>query len=74
VLMTFPLVLGSGKRLFGDGTLPGAMRLTDHEITSGGNVIATYEPDGGIAPGSFVTAAPSAAENERRARMAEGSW
>ncbi|MEA3017209.1 MAG: hypothetical protein QOI38_1931 [Sphingomonadales bacterium] len=74
VLMTFPLVLGSGKRLFGDGTLPGSMRMADHEITSGGNIIAAYEPDGEIRPGSFVTAAPGAAELERRRKIAEGSW
>jgi dihydrofolate reductase len=74
VLMTFPLVLGSGKRLFGDGTPPGSMRMTDHEVTPRGNIIATYEPAGEIEPGSFVTTAPGAAERERRRRMAEGGW
>lgn len=74
VLMTFPVLLGSGKRLFGDGTPPRSMRMREHEVTSAGNIIATYQPDGDVTPGSFVTIAPSAAELERRARIAAGSW
>jgi dihydrofolate reductase len=74
ILMTFPVVLGSGKRLFGDGTAPGAMRMVEHEVTAGGNIIATYRPDGAIEPGSFATGDPSAAELDRRAKMREGSW
>lgn len=45
VLMTFPVILGSGKRLFGDGTLPQSMRIREHEVTSAGNIIATYQPN-----------------------------
>ena len=74
VLMTFPLVLGSGKRLFGDGTLPRSMRMLDHEVSLGGNIIATYEPSGDVEPGSFPTIEPSAAELERRKKIAEGAW
>ena len=74
ILMTFPLVLGSGKRLFGEGTLPGSMRMIDHEVTPAGNIVATYEPAGGVEPGSFPTQDPTAAELERRRRIAEGSW
>lgn len=74
VLMTFPLVLGSGKRLFGEGTVPLSMRMTDHRVSARGNVIAIYEPDGEIRPGSFVSVAPGAAEIERRRRIAEGTW
>jgi len=74
ILMTFPVVLGSGKRLFGDGTAPGAMRMVEQEITPGGNIIATYRPDGAIEPGSFATREPSAAELDRRAKIEEGSW
>jgi dihydrofolate reductase len=74
VLMTFPVVIGSGKRLFGEGTLPRSMRMVEHEVTGGGNVIATYEPGGEVAPGSFPTEEPSAAEIERRARIAAGTW
>jgi dihydrofolate reductase len=74
VVMTFPLLLGSGKRLFGDGTPPRSLRMVEHEITSGGNVIATYEPDGAVEPGDFSTIEPSAAERERRERMDKGEW
>lgn len=73
-LMSFPVVLGSGKRLFGEGTPAKAMRMTGHQVTAGGNVIATYEPDGQITPGSFDTQQPSALERARRARMAKGEW
>jgi dihydrofolate reductase len=74
-LMTFLLVLGPGKRLFGEGTKAGALRMLAHEVTAGGNVIATYEPNGEVKPGTFdATDAPSAAEVERQARMAAGTW
>ena len=74
VLMTFPLVLGSGKRLFGEGTLPRSMRMTDHEVSPAGNIIATYEAAGGVEPGSFPTIEPTPAELVRRRRIAEGAW
>lgn len=74
VLMTFPVILGSGKRLFAEGTASLSMRMTGHEVSPGGNVIAAYEPHGEVRPGSFVSTAPSAAELERRRRIAEGSW
>lgn len=74
-LMTFPVVLGGGKRLFGEGTKGGAMRMTAHEVTPGGNIIATYEPNGEIVPGSFGPTEPlSEAEVDRRERMARGVW
>jgi dihydrofolate reductase len=75
ILMTFPVVLGGGKRLFGDGTPPRSMRLVEHEVTPRGVIIATYEPDGAIAPGDFgADMRPSPAELERRARIAAGTW
>jgi dihydrofolate reductase len=74
ILMTFPVILGWGKRLFGDGTPPGAMRMVEHQITAGGNIIATYQPDGAVETGSFQTQEPSAAELDRRAKVEEGTW
>jgi dihydrofolate reductase len=74
ILMTFPVVLGSGKRLFGDGTAPSAMRMVEHRVTPRGNVIAAYEPAGPVEPGSFATRDPSAAELERRRKIDSGSW
>ena len=74
VLMIFPVLLGSGKRLFGDGTAPAAMRMVEHRITPRGNIIATYRPDGAVETGSFATQAPSPAELERRGKIEDGSW
>jgi dihydrofolate reductase len=52
-LMVFPVVLGSGKRLFAEGALPGALRLVDGRISTTGVTIATYEPAGELVTGSF---------------------
>ena len=73
VLYTFPLVLGRGKRLFSDGTPPGTLKLVDHKVSSGGVVIATYEPAGPVQQGSFGQI-DSAREQERQRRMKEGTW
>jgi dihydrofolate reductase len=43
VLMIHPLVLGSGRRLFGDGTAPRRLRLTDCVTTTTDVTISTYE-------------------------------
>jgi hypothetical protein len=72
--MTFPLTLGSGKRLFGEGTPARSMLMVEHRVTERGNIVATYEPRGEVRPGSFPTEAPSAAELERRERIARGTW
>src|SRR5687768_7360626 len=74
ILMTFPVILGSGKRLFGDGTPPGAMRMVEHQITPRGVIIATYQPDGAVETGSFDAKEPSAAELDRREKIKEGTW
>jgi dihydrofolate reductase len=74
ILMIFPVIVGSGKRLFADGTPPSAMRLVEHQITPGGNIIATYEPHGAIEIGSFQQPEPSAAELDRRQKMKRGTW
>lgn len=74
VLMIFPLVLGSGKRVFGQGTPAGAMRMTEHEVTPSGAIIATYVTAGAFEPGSFASPEPSSPERERQQKMAQGSW
>ena len=50
---TFPVLLGSGKRLFADGTIPIGLKLVDTKTSTTGVVIATYEPAGEIPYGSF---------------------
>jgi dihydrofolate reductase len=53
-LWVFPVVIGSGKRLFADGTIPSGLRLTDSKVSTTGVVIGTYEPAGEIVTGSFA--------------------
>ena len=53
-LWVFPLVIGSGKRLFSEGTIPSGLTLVDHKVSTTGVVIGTYEPAGEIATGSFA--------------------
>lgn len=43
-LWIFPVTIGTGKRLFAEGTKPERFRLTDSKITSTGVIFATYEP------------------------------
>ena len=53
-LWVFPLVLGEGKRLVADGTIPGALRLVDTTVSSTGVAIHTYERAGDVQYGSFA--------------------
>jgi dihydrofolate reductase len=53
-LWVFPLVIGSGKRLFADGTVPSGLKLVDSKVSTTGVVIGTYEPAGEIVTGSFA--------------------
>ena len=53
-IWTFPVVLGTGKRLFGDGAVPAGLRLSGVETASTGVTVATYERAGEIAYGSFA--------------------
>jgi dihydrofolate reductase len=74
-LIIFPITLGKGKRLFGQGTAAGALRMTDHKVTPKGTVIATFEPGGSIpASGEFPPPCTSAREHERQRRIVEGTW
>jgi dihydrofolate reductase len=50
----FPVVLGSGKRLFAEGTVPASVRLVDSVVSPSGVLIATYEPAGDVVTGSFA--------------------
>ncbi|HET7816272.1 MAG TPA: dihydrofolate reductase family protein [Sphingomicrobium sp.] len=74
MLMTFPVLLGRGKRIFDGSEKPGGLRLVDHFVTATGVVITTYEPAGEVRTGTFETKAPSEEELERREKMEAGSW
>jgi len=71
---TFPVVLGRGKRLFGEAARPSALRLVRSRTSVSGVVMSTYVPAGDIQPGSFASTEPSARELDRRKTMANGMW
>jgi dihydrofolate reductase len=52
-LVIHPVLLGSGRRLFADGTVPVSLRLVEGRVTKGGTFLATYEPAGEVVVGSF---------------------
>ena len=66
-LKIFPLVLGTGKRLFGDGTVPAGFEVASSEVLESGVIVATYRAGAEIKYGSFAAETPSAAELGRRA-------
>jgi dihydrofolate reductase len=53
-LKVYPLVLGQGKRLFGDGTAPAGFDLAGSRASSSGVIIATYRSGAQIKYGSFA--------------------
>jgi dihydrofolate reductase len=74
VLMIAPITLGSGKRLFGDGTPAGSMKLVEQRTGAGGMLMATYEPAGALECGSVGPDMATELEMERRARVEAGDW
>jgi dihydrofolate reductase len=68
-LSIFPVVLGRGKRLFGEGTIPTGLKLKESIVSTTGVTINTYVPTGDVQTGSFALEAPSTEEAERRERL-----
>jgi dihydrofolate reductase len=68
----FPVVIGTGKRFFGGGTIPVALKLVDSEVSKTGVTINVYERAGDISAGSFEFDEPTEAEIKRRERLAGG--
>lgn len=52
-LKTFPVLLGKGKRLFAEGTIPAAFELTESKTTPKGTIFANYKRTGEVKTGSF---------------------
>jgi dihydrofolate reductase len=50
-LMTFPVTLGSGKRLFADGTIPAAFKNTESIVAPNGVIVMSYERAGDVKVG-----------------------
>ena len=53
LVWTFPVTIGSGKRLFAEGTQPREFQLADSKISTTGVVIAAYEPVGQLRVGTI---------------------
>jgi dihydrofolate reductase len=53
-LIVFPVTLGEGKRLFGEGTTPRTWRLTASRITGTGALITSYQRAGGVDVGTMT--------------------
>jgi dihydrofolate reductase len=51
-LMIYPITLGAGKRLFADGTIPAAFKVTESIVTPSSVIVVSYERAGAITTGS----------------------
>ena len=69
-LLTFPVVLGRGKRLFDAGSRPHAWTLERSETTPKGVIVGSWRRAGEVPTGSFGDDRPGEAERARRARWA----
>ena len=69
-LWTFPVLLGSGKPVFGPATRPAGLELTDLRQSTTGVIVATYRQQGEVPIGSAAFDEPTEAELERRQKHA----
>ncbi|MBW3568994.1 dihydrofolate reductase family protein [Candidatus Parcubacteria bacterium] len=53
-LKIFPIMLGKGKRLFAEGTIPAAFELTEFKASPSGVIVANYRRSGEVKTGSFA--------------------
>lgn len=67
-VLTFPVVLGRGKRLFDEGSHPRGWTLESSDTSSTGVIVGTYRRAGEVPTGSFGDDNPSPAELKRRDR------
>ena len=63
-LMIIPITLGTGKRLFENGTIPASFKVTSSQIAPKGIIIVTYERDGDVKTGS-----PQIQEDNKRSKL-----
>jgi dihydrofolate reductase len=68
-IFTVPVVLGSGKKLFADGSAPHGYTLTQSRVSGTGVMIAHYERAGQVKVSDTALDQPSQAEVARQARM-----
>jgi dihydrofolate reductase len=68
-VFVFPVVVGPGKRLFGDSVEPAGLELVESRTSGTGVFMGTYRVTGPIEPGSFAFEEPTEREVERRERL-----
>jgi dihydrofolate reductase len=68
-LLTFPLILGPGKKLFGPGAKAGALRLAESSVSTTGVSMSVYARAGAVTTGTFALPQSSDAERARREKM-----
>ena len=74
-LITYPVVLGAGKRLFsGDPAEASAWKMVEHHRGNNGVTFSVFEPDGPVRTGSFEFKPPSVETLDLRERMRAGDW
>jgi len=68
-LLVFPVLLGRGKRLFGQGTTDGALKLIESRVSTTGVTMGVYERSGPVTTGTFALPQATDAELGRRQQM-----
>ncbi|MCT7374849.1 dihydrofolate reductase family protein [Chelativorans salis] len=68
-MSVFPVVLGRGKRLFGEDSMPATWKLVSSKTSGSGVTVNRYVRDGEVATGSFALVEPTEAELERRRNL-----
>jgi len=68
-LKIFPVTVGKGKRLFGEGAIPAGYKLVQSQTTPTGVIVATYTPVGEPKIGSFALETPTKEEQARRSKL-----
>ena len=69
-MFIFPVVLGTGKKLFDGGAIPASLQLIDSKTSTTGVIIARFRRGGEIGYGSFAKPEPTVDEIQRRERLA----
>ncbi len=69
-LKIYPVTLGKGKRLFGEGAIPAGYKLVQSQTTPSGVIVATYTRAGEPKTGSFALETPTKEEQVRRSKLA----
>ena len=68
-VFTIPVVLGSGKKLFADGSAPHSFKLTRSRVAPTGLIVGHYEREGKVKVDDTALGSPSEREIARRKRM-----